>query len=661
MAKMKAPEKTTQPEHSTRTYPKLSQFLLVKSFTGYLPRDQRVTILLGLLGLIVIMLAGRLIFLQVVKGTHYSRISEENRIRPLVLPASRGQVTDRDGRVIATNRPSYTVSLVPYEISQVFPERRSSESGGTSSLLVERLASCLKLDAVSLEEKIRSNWFRGYRPIRLKKDVDFNTVCMIEEQNEDLPGVIYQVEPARRYLEAGWVGHVLGYVNELTSEELSEGASRKGFRPGGVMGRKGMEKSYDELLRGEDGITMLEVTARGKILGPLKERKPEFPVKGSDIVLTIDLDLQAAAESALTEHNSAAVVALDPRNGEILALISKPGLDANLFAGAMSTEEWNDILENPLRPLLTRPIQATYPPGSTMKLLTAGIALEEKLAGRNTFLSPCTGSFHFGRRDFGCWRPEGHGRVNLEDAIIQSCDVYFYQLGLKVGLERWSNYAQMCGLGRATGMDVPDEARGLVPTLDYYRRRHGRVRWIRNLIVNLAIGQGEMLVTPLQVAVFFGGLAGNGTLYRPYLVKEIVSPEGRLISTQPQVRGSLPFSSATLDVLKKALMGAVNDPEGTGVLARVPGVVVAGKTGTAQNPHGEDHAWFVGFAPASDPQIVVVVLIENVGHGGTYAAPVAKEIMGAYFETDTTPREVTQTITTYRSQPESGEDHPGGL
>jgi penicillin-binding protein 2 len=323
---------------------------------------------------------------------------------------------------------------------------------------------------------------------------------------------------------------------------------------------------------------------------------------------------------------------------------------------------WKDILENPLCPLLTRPIQATYPPASLLKLLTAGIALEEKIAGRNTFLSPCKGSFHFGRRDFGCWRPEGHGRLNLEDAIIHSCDVYFYQLGLKVGLEKWSNYAQMCGLGRATGIDVPDEARGLVPTLDYYRKKHGRVQWIKNLIINLAIGQGEVLTTPLQVAVFFGGLATDGTLYKPYLVKQIVSPEGRLISTQPQVNGTLPFSSATLDVLKRAMIGVVNDPEGTGVLARMPDVVVAGKTGTAQNPHGEDHAWFVGFAPASDPQIVVVVLIENVGHGGTFAAPVVREIIQTHLKKDSAPapRDSTFRISSRQSQPELGEDHQDG-
>jgi penicillin-binding protein 2 len=329
----------------------------------------------------------------------------------------------------------------------------------------------------------------------------------------------------------------------------------------------------------------------------------------------------------------------------------------------MSSQEWSEILGNPLRPLLTRPIQATYPPASTLKLLTAGIALEEKVVGRNTFLSPCKGSFHFGRRDFGCWRPEGHGRVNLEEAIIRSCDVYFYQLGLKLGLNRWSDYAQMCGLGQGTGIDIPDEARGLVPTLDYYHKRYGKVRWVKNLIVNLAIGQGEVLTTPLQVAVFFGGLATDGTLFRPYLVKEIVTTEGRVISTRPEASGSLPFSSTTLDILKRAMIGVVNDPGGTGVLARMPDVVVGGKTGTAQNPHGEDHAWFVGFAPASDPQIVVVALIENVGHGGTFAAPVVKEIIQAHFKKDSAPtaEDSTFTIGSHRSQPELGEDHGDGL
>jgi penicillin-binding protein 2 len=627
-------EKITCVKDSPRFYRKLSQSWLGSSFTGFIPRENRTKILLGFVGLIIFMLAGRLFFLQVVKGIHYSRISEENRIRPLILPASRGEVTDRNGKTIASNRPSYTVSLIPYEISEAFQKKRSTDQGRSLTSLVEKLSSCLKIDTLALEQRIRSNWSRGYEPVKLKKEVDFNTICMIEEQNEDLPGVIYQVEPVRRYLEAGWVGHALGYVNELTRDELSEGGFKEGFRLGGVMGRKGIEKHYDHLLRGKDGITFLEVTARGRILGPLEERKPDLPVSGSDVKLTIDCDLQAVAESALIDYKSGAVVALDPRNGEILALVSKPGLDANLFAGAMSPDEWNEILTNPLHPLLTRTIQATYPPGSVLKLLTAAIALETNLVDRNTTLSPCDGSFQFGKRDFGCWRPEGHGRLNLEDAIIQSCDVYFYQLGLKVGLERWSRYAQMCGFGQKTGIDMPDEAKGLVPTLEYYRNKYGKGDWVKNLIINLAIGQGEILTTPLQLAVFLGGLAEDGRLYQPHLLKEVITPDGRVISTQPEVIRTLPFSPNTLKVLQQAMIGVVNDPQGTGTLARIPDMVVAGKTGTAQNPHGEDHAWFAGYAPAPHPQIVVVVLIENTGHGGSFAAPVAKKIMERYLRGD---------------------------
>ena len=608
--------------------------MLEKSFTSFIPKDRRAKILLGLLGLVIIVLLGRLFFLQVVKGAHYRDISEKNRIHLLTLPASRGVVTDRNGKIIATNRPSYTVFLVPYEVRDAFPRDGTSDKERDLTPLVERIASCLKLDASTLRQKVTPDWFRGYQPIKLKRDVDFNTICVIEEQNEDLPGVIYQVEPTRKYLEAGWVGHVLGYVNELTKEELSSDSTQEKFRLGGVIGRKGVEKQYDDILRGTNGVAFLEVTAQGKILGTLEEKKPDVPAGGSDVKLTIDLDLQTEAESALMEYESGAVVALDPRNGEVLALVSKPGLDANLFAGPMSSEKWNQILENPLHPLLTRPIQATYPPGSTLKLLTAAIALEEKVANKYTFLSPCGGAFYFGKKRFGCWRPEGHGRLNLVDAIIQSCDVYFYQLGLQVGLERWSRYAGMCGLGQKTGIDIPDEAKGLVPTLEYYHRRYGKGEWVKNLVVNLSIGQGEILTTTLQLAVLFGGLATDGRLTRPYLWKEETTSDGRVISTRPRIVGYLPFSSSTLSVLKEAMIGVVNNARGTGVLARIPDAVVAGKTGTAQNPHGADHAWFVGYAPAEDPRIVVVVLIENIGHGGTFAAPAAKRIIENYLRQD---------------------------
>jgi len=642
------------PGRSFRRQVDLVDLIQQKPRAGFIPGGKRATILLGVCGVVLLMLVGRLFFLQAVKGGYYGRVSEENRIRLLTLPASRGEITDRNGRIIATNRPSYTAFLIPYEMMEALPERNSRLPDQGMASLTHKLAVSLGLDTSYLEQKLKSKRLLGYEPIKLKKDVDFRTVCVIEEQNEDLPGVIYQVEPTRKYLEAGWVGHVVGYVNEFSKKELHEGSVQKGFRLGGVIGRKGLEKQYDDMLRGKDGATFLEVTARGKILGPLEEKKPDPPANGWDLGLTIDLDLQAAAESALVDCPSAAVVALDPKSGGILALVSKPGVDANLFAGSMSPEEWNDILQDPLHPLLTRPIQATYPPGSILKLLTAAVALETGLATENTSFAPCDGSFTFGKREFRCWQPGGHGRLNLKDAIIQSCDVYFYQLGLKVGLERWSRYARMCGFGERTGVDLPDEAKGFVPDLDYYRRKYGKGDWVKGLVINLSIGQGEVLVSPLQLAVFFAGLATDGRLVRPHLVDQVTTADGKTLPFQPEIVGHLPFSPATLRTLQEAMAGAVNDPRGTGSLARIPDITVAGKTGTAQNPHGEDHAWFVGYAPASDPQIVVAVLVENMGHGGTFAAPVARAIMERCLkgEPPATPE--------YTVEPAAGDSSAGG-
>jgi len=606
---------------------------------GFIPRKQRAKILIGFLGISILVLSLRLFSLQVMKASYYKRISDENRIRLVPLQAPRGIITDQNGRVITFNRPSYTVFLIPYEVKNL-------------DFVAERLAPLLNLDLSTLKERLKANWSRRYEPIKLKKDVDFKTICVIEEQNQDLPGVIYQVEQIRRYPDCGWAGHVLGYVRELSKEELSSDsvssaeksdfsestslklspAERRGYRPGGYIGRKGVEKQYDDLLRGKEGGTFLEITAAGKIIGPLEDREPDLPVKGTDIKLTLDLDLQVEAESALMNYESAAVVAIDPANGEILALVSKPGFDANLLAGALSSAEWNEILQNPLHPLLSRTVQATYAPGSTLKLLTAAIALESGIANKNTYLAPCNGSYRFGRRTFRCWRPEGHGRLNLVDAIIHSCDVYFYQLGLKVGLEEWCRYAKLCGFAEKVGVDLPDEVKGFVPSLEYYNKKYGKGEWVKNLVINLSIGQGEILVTPLQMASFYCGLATDGTIYRPHILKEITSPDGRVSIAQSEVWRHLPFSSATLGVLKEAMVGVVNDKDGTGVLAQIPDVTVAGKTGTAQNPHGEDHAWFVGYAPAKDPKIVVAVVMENIGHGGTFAAPVAKRIIDKYLK-----------------------------
>jgi penicillin-binding protein 2 len=606
---------------------------------GFVSRKQRARILIGVLGISILVLSLRLFFLQVIKASYYKLISEENRIHAVPLPAPRGTIKDRNGKIITFNRPSYTIFLIPYEAKDL-------------DLLSRRLAPILNMDLSWLKEKLKANWSKKYERIKLKKEVDFKTICVIEEQNQDLPGVIYQVEQTRSYPEGSWAGHVLGYVKELSKEELSGDLvspaksadstkptsldlglpGKSSYRLGGSLGREGVEKQYDDLLRGKDGMTFLEVTASGKILGPLEDREPDLPTKGTDMKLTIDLDLQAEAESALATYESGAVVALDPQNGEILTLVSKPGFDANLLSGALSPEEWKEISQNPLHPLLSRTIQATYPPGSTIKLLTAGAALESRTANRNTYLSPCFGSYLFGTRSFHCWKPEGHGSLNLMNAIIQSCDVYFYQLGLRVGLERWSRYAKLCGFGEKTGVDLPQEAKGFIPSPEYYNKKFGKGEWVKNLVINLAIGQGEVLVTPLQLACFYGGLATDGTIYRPHILKEITTTDGRVITTQSEVLRRLPFSASTLELLKEAMIGVVNEGYGTGSLARISDITVAGKTGTAQNPFGEAHAWFVGYAPAENPKIVVVVLVENAGHGGTFAAPVAKAIIEKYLK-----------------------------
>jgi penicillin-binding protein 2 len=603
-------------------------------FLGFVSKRQRARILMGFLTISVLVLSLRLFFLQVLKAPYYKRISEENRIQPMILPAPRGIIKDRNGKVITSNRSSYTVSLIPYEAKDV-------------DLLSEKLAPILNLDPSWLKNKLKTlprTGSKKYERIKLKKEVDFKTICAIEEQSQDLPGVICQVEPTRGYPDGSWTGHVLGYVKELSKLELSTGSTppgedsnlgdteNRGYRLGGYIGREGVEKQYDDMLRGKDGVTFLEITAAGKILGPLEDKEPDPPIKGTDIKLTIDLDLQVEAESALVAYESGAVVAIDPQNGEILILASKPGFDANLVSGTLSPEKWKEISQNSLHPLISRTIQATYPPGSTLKLLTAAIALESKIVNRETYFSPCLGSYRFGTRTFHCWRPEGHGRLKFMDAIIQSCDVYFYQLGLKVGLERWSHYAKLCGFGEKTGVDLPDEAKGFVPSPEYYNKKYGKGEWIRNLVINLAIGQGEILVTPLQLASFYCGLATNGTIYQPHILKEISPPEGGVVTTPSKVLRHLPFSSSTLAMLKEAMVGVVNGPDGTGSLARISDITVGGKTGTAQNPHGEAHAWFVGYAPAENPKIVVVVLVENIGHGGTFAAPVAKAIIEKYLK-----------------------------
>lgn len=582
-----------------------------------LNKDKRGKVILYLFFIILFLLALRLCYLQVVKVTYYKKISEKNSIRPVPLIAPRGLISDRNGRVLVSNFPSYTLLIMPGQVENI-------------EKTINKLTSFTGVKEKNLVEKIKNSWPYTYHPIRVKKYVDFSTLCVVEERNEQLPGIFYQVELNRKYPTSKWSGHLLGYVSEISLEELKK-SEDEGRRLGDLVGKEGVENKYDDLLKGQKGTRYMEVSATGKLMGELEDKKPVMPVPGSNLELTIDLDLQTFAESSFYPYKSGALIAMDPRNGEILAMLSKPGFDSNIFTGILTREKWEKLVSDPDLPFLNRAIQGLYPPASTLKLLTAGAALEEKIIKENTVLSPCYGFFPFGDRIFRCWEEDGHGRLNLIDAIAQSCDVYFYQLGLELGLEKWSWYAGRCGLDRKVGVDLPGEKEGLVPTLEYYQKKLGKMKWIKNLVINLAIGQGEITLTPLQVTSFYSGLINDGWVFQPHLLKRIIT-EGNDTPHKLGVLRRLPFSSETLGILKKAMIKTVMDPLGTGRLAQIQGVRVGGKTGTAQNPHGKSHAWFVGFAPAEDPRILVTVLIENAGHGGDVAAPVAREIMAKYLQ-----------------------------
>ena len=558
----------------------------------------------------------RLFDLQVVRAEMYWRLSEENRIRVIPVDAPRGHILDRYGEVLVCNRPSYVVSIIPFKLKQM-------------DQTIRALGTILDMEPDEINKRVSQSKYRRFEPIKIKRDIDFKTLAILEEHKLDLPGVIYQVEPRREYLQGQLAAHLMGAVGEISARELESLAGR-GYRQGSLVGKWGIEREYEPFLHGNDGVQFVEVSAVGREIGPLPDRSPVEAKSGSDLVLTIDLSLQRDAAKALSDSVTGAAVALDPGSGEVLAMVSRPTFDPNIFSAVVPESTWRSLNEDPDHPLLNRAIQCTYPPGSAMKVVTAAAALENELITEHTRFAPCTGSYKYGNRWFGCWKPGGHGSMGLVEAMAQSCDVYFYQLGLKLQLDRWSKFATACGFGAPLKLDLPNETGGLIPTRAFYDRRYGKGKWSTGILLNLSIGQGEILVTPLQMASFMAAVANGGTIYRPHIVKEIRSVGGKVMIKTPEIAGHLPISDSHLKSIRKSLRAVVHSAEGTGRLAAVEDVEVAGKTGTAQNPHGEDHAWFVGFAPIDSPRIAVVVLVEHGGHGGTTAAPIAGRIIEAY-------------------------------
>lgn len=581
-------------------------------------RKSNYRILILVIMVMMFFIVVKLFGMQMFSGRAYKKASEQNSVRIVPISAPRGLIKDRSGTVLVKNRPSYSIYLVPYEVKDL----------DSASV---RIAGALGEDPADIKNRIDQGWKGRYQPIRLKRDIDFGTVCYVEEHALEFPGIMFQVEPTRLYPESNYGSHIWGYVGETTESDLAADAEER-YSLGDIIGKEGIEKQYEEYLHGENGFKYIEITAAGKMLGELPDKERVKPIQGSELILELDWDLQEIAEAELMARGSGAVVALDPRNGAIRVLASVPNFDANLFSGVVSREAWDAVMSDSLHPLFNRSIKGTYPPGSTMKPFTAAAGLENGLITQETTFDPCLGVRRFGNRPFRCWRPGGHGRLGLVDAIIQSCDIYFYQLGVKEGLDIWSKFCSDCRFGVPTGIDLPGEFSGLVPSAEYFDRRYGKNGWTRYLVVNLAIGQGELLVTPLQMATLYAALGNGGVIYKPHLMSRIITSTGEVVKNKPEIVGSLPVSEKNLEILRRALLGVTTDEHGTAHLAAMPDIGVGGKTGTAQNPHGADHAWFVCFAPIEDPQIAIAVLVENAGHGGSVAAPLAKKILQKFFE-----------------------------
>lgn len=581
---------------------------------------------------------GRLAQLQLFEGAELRMRSEQNSIRTVRLDAPRGQILDREGRVLASTRPAFDLEVMPSEV-------RGSE------LTYRALGQLLETDTASLRERVeRRRGRERFQPMLVQADLSYENLARVETHRYALPGVVTEVRPRREYVGGDLAAHLLGTLGEVRADQL-EKPEFQGYRSGEIVGQTGLEAVLEPTLRGSAGGRNVIVDVAGREVERLDEVDP---VPGRDVTLTIDFDLQRAAWDAFREDHPedpndvgrlGALVALDPRNGEILAMLSRPSFDPNSFAGGVDPKIWKSLLQDPHKPLQNRVVQGQYPPGSTYKIYLAAAGLETGLITPSTRVY-CPGSFWYGNRSFRCWKKEGHGSVDLHTSLMRSCDVYYYSLGVRLGVDRIAEFAKAFNLGRITGLGFPDEKPGLIPTSEWKQRRFG-VPWYPGETVSIAIGQGYDLTTPLQLAVSYAALANGGTLYEPRLVRSRRGPDGGVEETQPRVTGTVPVKPENLALIRKALEGVVEQAGGTGSRARVPGVSVAGKTGTAQVVRLEkfqgvkeskipiqyrDHAWFVSFAPVENPEIVVAVLSEHGGHGGSAAAPLAQRVLAKYFE-----------------------------
>ncbi|MCP4023692.1 MAG: penicillin-binding protein 2 [Desulfobacteraceae bacterium] len=581
--------------------------------------------------MVFVLLFLRLIYLQVIKGEEYRRLSEKNSVRLKSIKSSRGLIFDRYGNLLVENRPSFNLKIVLEDARPVEEtlKKVSSLINISNEILLENI------------EKAGNGAF--YKPLILKKDISREQLAIVEAHKFDLPGIHIDIEPTRHYIHKKSAAHLLGYLGEINGDELKSG-KYPGVRTGDSIGKEGIEKSYERFLQGKRGGKQVEVDANGRII---KELKRVEPVSGKDLHLTIDLALQQTAEEQLKDKDGS-VVALDPANGDVLVMASSPSFDQNDFIGGISKKKWKVLMDDPGKPMSNKAIQAEYPPASTYKIITSFAGLEEKLIDLNT-KAYCPGYMNYGNRMYRCWmyKRGGHGEVNIVKGLAESCDVFYYQAGEKIGVDTLAQYAKGSGLGKKTGIMLANERSGLVPTSQWKKKRFNEP-WQGGETLSISIGQGFNLVTPLQMAVVIAAVGNGGTLYKPRILKTVVDTNGEVIKkTEPEITGGLPASKETLKIVKQGLLNVVQGRHGSARQIKIKGTQIAGKTGTAQvysRKKGEkfikkglaktlrDHAWFVCYAPANDPIIAIAVMIEHGESGSRTAAPVAKKIIAKYLQ-----------------------------
>jgi penicillin-binding protein 2 len=612
-----------------------------------LPQQRLAVVSYIIVGMIGVLLLG-FWKLQVIDSDQYRQMAERNRVRSIPIIAPRGRMLDRDGRVLVDNRPSFSVLLL-----------RDDPALVEKNLPV--VADGLGLSIDDLHEQLENTKaLPKFQPIVIKPEATLADRDFIESHRADLPVLEMLSVSRRRYLPGGFLAHASGYVGEVSEQQIE--ASNGKLRPGDVVGKSGLERQYNDILMGTDGMRRVIVNSVGKEVDHLLQQDP---IPGKQIQLTIDMDLQTVAEQSLGARPGA-VVALDPRTGEILAMVSRPTPDPNDFAVRISKEEWKQLNDDPLRPLFNRAIQAQLAPGSVFKIVTATAMLEDHNPPES-FTTYCPGYGTFYGRQFKCWvysakkGPTSHGVMNLHQAVLHSCDVFFYNAGMRLGIDRLSYYGDKLGIGHKTGVDLPSEESGLMPSEQWVERVFHR-KWYAGETISVSIGQGAVTTTPLQLARLIGGLASGGVFKQPHLRKDM----------QNVGEEKFGISEPTIEKITDAMYGVMNEPGGTGAQLKLKDIEFSGKSGTAQvigydtrNRVGkqkkfEDNGWFVGYAPKRDPEIVVAALVQESGqHGGDSAGPVARDVVKAYY--DKKMKKTQGQITADNSKPAPQNGTPAAL